>query len=354
MQHDILLRKLDILGFSSHLINFLRSYLTGRVSFVSYRGCCSGEILATSGVPQGSVLGPLLFNLFINDLSDIIAVPHLLYADDLKLFSTVSNLNDCVRLEESLQTIQEWASLSSLPLNIAKCEVMTYTLNHQFIEHPYKINNSLLHRPLTYSDLGVVFDVKLSFGAHLDHIVSRASKSLGYIIRNSKDFKNISTLKLLFFAFVRPHLEYASLVWSPYHSAHISRLEGVQRRFLKLLVFKLDQVYPPNGIAQNLLLSRFSVESLQCRRTHSALVFLFNLLHNRVNCPQILQQLYFLTPRLSSRSNDLFYLLPPRTNIRMNSPMYRICSLYNKVHSVADIHHSSRSLLGSIVPLPEN
>lgn len=351
LNHPLLLQKLSSAGLSSNLLEFFASYLADRSYHVSYRGRTSTGVVAWSGVPQGSVLGPLLFNLFVNDITEVIDVPHLLYADDLKIFLKIENLEDCAQLQGNLNRIHSWASRNRLPINIQKCEVMTFSLSQSPIEFNYSVGGIVLRRPETLTDLGVIFDHKLSFIHHIENIVSRASKTLGFLVRNSTTFTKTDTLMILYNAYVIPILEYASTVWSPIYEVHINALELVQRRFLKLMVYRSDGVYPAVGTPQVNLLNRFCMDSLLVRRTICCLTFLWNLLNNFIDCPQILYTLSFLTPRLSCRSHDFFYIAPPRTNIRMNSPIIRMCTTYNSVHHSVDILNCSRVELRSSASL---
>lgn len=250
-------------------------------------------------------------------------------------------LEDCEQLQFSLDRIHNWCTNNNLPLNIEKCKVMSFSLKHNTLAYGYSVNGILLDRVATFRDLGVILDSKLSFIPHINDLAATCFRSLGFIIRNSRDFSNIHTLKLLFYAFVRSKIEYASVVWSPYYQSHVNRLERVQRRFLKYLSFKLDARYPEIGIPERELLRRHSVCSLEDRRTVSQLKFLHNILHNKVDCSDILNQLNFLVSRAAARQADTFYVPTPRTNICKFSPISRMCNAYNAHQERFDIFNCS-------------
>ena len=126
-------------------------------------GFSSIEVLATSGVPQGSVLGPLLFIFFINDICQDLQSNVLLYADDLKLFASINSEEDCHRLQHNLTKINSWCEINRLPLNISKCNAMTFTRRSNSINFSYKIGNDMVTRCKQFKDLGVIFDSKLAF-----------------------------------------------------------------------------------------------------------------------------------------------------------------------------------------------
>lgn len=128
VNHSILLDKLDHMGLHSNFLKWFRSYLTDRTQFVHINNTNSDVIYATSGVPQGSHLGPLLFLIFVNDIPEFIKESScLMYADDLKIFRSVKSISDCVKLQEGLSKLQNWCESNSLPLNVAKCQAMSFS-----------------------------------------------------------------------------------------------------------------------------------------------------------------------------------------------------------------------------------
>lgn len=328
LDHNILLNKLNRFGISDALIDLFKSYLHNRVQYVAYNGFKSSAYNATSGVPQGSVLGPLFFILFINDITDVIDVNILLYADDLKLYTTIHSSIDCIRLQNNLDVLNNWCRSNGLPLNIAKCNVLSFTLKSVPIIYDYGLEGVSLSRPDTFNDLGVTFDSKLSFIPHIHKMCLNASKTYGFISRNNRDFC-YNTLKLLFYSFIRSRLEYAAVVWTPYYMRHTNYIENVQRKFLKLLSFKLDGVFPSRGVCHSDLLEKHDISSLQTRRDLHALVFLFKIVNNLLDSAEILGSLNFVVPRVSARTSHTFYLPTARTNIKKRSPLYNMCVLYN-------------------------
>jgi Reverse transcriptase (RNA-dependent DNA polymerase) len=337
LDHGILLQKLSTFGLSHQLLQLFVSYLQNRQQYVFYKGFKSVEYTATSGVPQGSILGPLLFNVFINDIIDVIDVNCLLYADDLKIFTYISSVDDCEKLSLSLMNVQKWCTENRLYLNITKCQVMSFSLKPNLLFYDYKIDETILHRPDIFVDLGVTFDSQLSFVPHINNAVTVALKAYGFIVRSSREFANLPTLKTLYFAFVRTKLEYAAVVWSPGYQLHIDRLESVQRKFLKLLSFRTDNVYPIQGIPEGDLLERHNFQSLYSRRRSNAVICLFKLIHGQFDCCDLLQQLCFCLPRASSRSEGTFYLPTARTNVLKFSPLYVMCNLCNEFGGKLDI-----------------
>ena len=330
IDHSILLIKLRNFGFSDSLVKLIKSYLTGRMQCVKYLGHVSDKVPVLSGVPQGSVLGPLFFAIFINDVVKRIGSEVLLLADDLKMFRRVSSNYDCYLLQKDINEFYNWSACNNLPINLDKCHVMTFSNKNFVITNNYTISSTVLKRVHYFKDLGIMFDPKLTFSLHYDAVVNESLKNLGFIIRSCKDFKGISTFISLFFAFVRSKLEYGNVVWAPLANVHIDIFEKIQRRFLKFLVFRLDGVYPPRGYPQNLLLERFGLQDLQSRRIKASLNFLKKLINSNIDCPPLLGQINFHSPLLTLRHPNLFYLPTPRLNVLKYSPISEMCNNYHQ------------------------
>ena len=347
LDQGILLQKLFNFGFSKELLELFNSYFYNRRQYVALNGHRSVDYSVTSGVPQGSILGPLLFNIFINDICKVLEVECLLYADDLKVFSRIANLSDCHRLQRNLDLVHIWCISNNMTLNISKCNVMTFTLKQKPITYDYQLQKQSLLRPTTFRDLGVIFDSKLSFIAHIETTVNESFKMYGFIVRNSRQFADTATLKMLYCAYVRSKLEYASLVWNPGYAIHINQLESVQRRFLKFLSFKIDGIYPEVGYPNDILNKRFGMSSLESRCIYFSLSFLFKLARNQLHCNFLREKLNFNIPRLTSRQGHTFYLPTPRTNVFKFSPIYSMCNSYNSLCGHIDIFSCSLNELRS-------
>lgn len=348
LDHGILLHKLKLFGFSDLLISLLSSFLSGRNQFVEYRGFKSDQYLVTSGVPQGSILGPLLFILFINDIVSCIDVNCLLYADDMKLFCSIETDDDCALLQNNLNSVNDWCLLNNLPLNISKCNVVSFSRKNQPLKFNYRLNNTFLNRLDECTDLGVLFDSKLNFNKHIENIVLSSYKNLGFVIRNSNGFDDIQLLNSLYNAFVKSKLEYASLIWNPGYIKYCNSIENVQRRYLKFVSYKIDNVYPVIGVQHEQLLNRFHFLSLHDRRKLCSLLFLHKLIHNLIDCPNILSMLNFHAPTFETRNHKTFYLCTPRTNALKFSPLYFMCETYMSIQDQLDIFHSNITYIKSI------
>ena len=158
----------------------------------------------------------LLFTLAVDDVSLVLKYSKvLIYADDTKIFSTIKTEYEALLLQDDLNRFAQWCAKSNLKLNADKCEFMRlYRMTHPVIFH-YNINNLNIKRCQSVTDLGVIFDQKIRFHLHVNHVASRASSTLGFVKRWSKEFNSPTITRHLYISLVRPILEYACQVWTP-------------------------------------------------------------------------------------------------------------------------------------------
>lgn len=349
IDHNVLFAKLRLFNFSRDFISLIRSYLSDRAYFVEYSGFSSETYMGSSGVPQGSNLGPLIFLSFINDLPGTLECSSLLYADDLKLFSRIDSTHDALFLQNQLDHLLLWCDQNKLQLNVAKCKIMSFTRKKEPTLHRYMLGLSALERVEVFRDLGVYFDSQLSFSSHVNETVKAAYKMLGFIIRNSDEFIGLHAVKSLYYAYVRSKLEYCAIVWSPFYAIHKLAIERVQRKFLKYLYFRKHRSYPCRGYPGDLLTQEFCVMSLEKRRILSTLVFLVNLVRRHIDCPAMLNFINFRIPRSGSRHDDVFLCPQPHTNIMLKSPVFMMIKFFNRICSQFNIYESSLGDLRRLV-----
>lgn len=328
VRHDILLLKLHKFGFHSNVLNWLRSYLCNRVCTVCVDGYYSSSYFPTSGVPQGSILGPLLFNIFVNDISMCLKnSKHLMYADDLKIFKSIHTLNDVVLLQEDLDRIAIWSKVNDLPFNTNKCFKLTFHRCKTTINSSYHIYYQNLEEIFEYSDLGVVFDYKFSFKSHIDFIICKAYSMFYFIRRNISKFSDPYTKKALFSAFVRSKLEYASLIWNPVAAVHSLRIEKVQKVFLKYALSSISFTLPVPTYESRCAL--ISLQTLEVRRNIASIMFLHSIVSGYIDCPMLLSLIRFNAPSRSLRRMYTFNIEMHATNYASNEPINRSMVFFN-------------------------
>ena len=339
IDHNLLLQKLRTMGFCDTLLLLFTDYISNRQQYVQYNGFTSKTYTVRSGVPQGSNLGPLLFLIFLNDFPVSPSTRLLLFADDIKIFKEINNLDDAYDLQRDMDRIVEHCTLNRFEVAQDKCKIMTFTRRKCITLYDYKINSKLLCRCESITDLGITFDTPLSFVEHINNSINKAFRFLGFVIRNSHDFWNSNCISVLYNSYVRSILEYGSIIWSPIYDVHIDNLEKIQRRYLKFLAYKCDKVYPERGCPQSELLKRFQILPLRIRRERTSIKFLYNILHNRIDAPDILENICYRIPSYQGRTTSTFHLKTPRTNLLIKSPIYSMCNLFNKISADCDINH---------------
>lgn len=177
IDHRILLAKLDRLGVSNEIVLWLQSYLSNRKLSVKIGSLESHSFSNSSGVPQGSNLGPLLFSVFFNDVCLLLPPGcKLVYADDLKLYLLITSIDDCLQLQRLIDSFSAWCTRNFLIVSVSKCSVISFSRKKNDIVYPYSINNLPLTRVSEVRDLGVILDKKLTFHSHYLSIIAKANR----------------------------------------------------------------------------------------------------------------------------------------------------------------------------------
>ena len=210
VDHKHLLKKLSQYGLSGNILNWFKDYLSGRQQRVLLNGEISETLPVSSGVPQGSILGTLLFLVYINDLPTSISSPCVnisLFADDTKCFTVVNTLTDAYVFKSEAENVEKWAQTWSLKFNASKCKVLSITRKHHRLVADYVINGKSLEHVNSQKDLGVMISSDLKWNKQTYEKVSKANRMLGMIKRSTIHLKNSSTRRSLYLTLVRSHLE---------------------------------------------------------------------------------------------------------------------------------------------------
>lgn len=334
VNHCILLSKLSALGINGPLLLWFTSYLTNRFHYVKILSSQSFIFRTTSGVPQGSHLGPFLFLIFINDISFQNCF-FLLFADDLKIFRPIASEGDCCALQGAIHDLDEWCRANDMFLNVDKCHIMTFHRISNPITYDYQINSSSLSRVHSVKDLGVHFLPNLSFNLHIDKICNKSYQLLGFIYRITKEFTDPVILRSLFCSLVRPGLEYASIVWSPYTTLHIDLVENIQRKLLRTIGTRTG--FQPLDVPIRDIQNMLRLPSLNSRRNILDLLFLHKLLHNLIDSPYLLSEISLHIPVRVLRHQPTFHIPYSKTLYSFHSPLRRILRLGNDLDPDIDI-----------------
>lgn len=335
IDHGILLRKMSRLGISDGLVDWLKSYLSNRTLRVKLGSCTSSPFAATSGVPQGSNLGPLLFTIFFNDVT--LLLPSgcvLIYADDLKLYIVVKNVEDCRQLQAMLDQFVDWCRLNKLSVSISKCVVMTFNRTRTPIVFDYSIDGFVLERVEQVSDLGVMLDPKLTFDLHRSMVITKANRQLGFISRISRDFSDPYCLKALYCSLVRPIIETASVVWTPYQLSWNIRIERIQKTFIRRALRQLPWRDPLNLPPYAERCRLLSMDTLQRRRQIQQATFVAKLLSGEIDSTHLLSCLNFRAPSRFLRSTFLLRQDSHRSSFGQHEPVTSMIRTFSTVEEL--------------------
>ena len=236
-----LLHKISSYGIKGKILKWIENFLTNRTQTVIVNGVKSSESKVTSGVPQGSVLGPLLFVIYINDMPLCVNSSMYMYADDTKVFREIAHDDDVEKLQNDLDRLGKWSEDWLIRFHPEKCSVLH--LGRTNPHSTYELNGHQLEKSMAEKDLGVTIDDKLTFDEHIQAKIGKARQMWGMIRRTFK-YIDHETFPLLFKAFVRPHIEYANSVWFPSGKGTIREIESIQRAASKQVPGLQGMSYP--------------------------------------------------------------------------------------------------------------
>ncbi len=298
--HKKLLLKLDIYGIGqdTSIGKWISSWLNDRSQNVMLDGESSSAVRVESGVPQGTVLGPLMFLLFINDIANKVEHSRIrLFADDCLLFREVNNENEYEKLQNDFDAVGKWAKEWQMKFNVEKCYRLQISGKKASCPYLYSLNNEVLGNVQHHPYLGVEFDKDLKWGSYVENVVNKANRSLGFIKRNlsmcPKEIKRAA-----YYTLVRPQLEYASAAWDPHLKTQKESIERVQRKAAR---FVTNEHSREEGTMTKLLRD-LEWSTLEARRSVNRLTFFYKILNKHVD----IELPHYVTPqKRNSRGSDI-------------------------------------------------
>ena len=301
VSHEKLLLKLSQFGIRGTTLTWIRSFLNNRTQCVVVNGSQSSNISVTSGVPQGSVLGPLLFLAYINDLPTHVQSRVRLFADDTAIYLAITQAQQSHTLQTDLSTLEHWEKQWDMEFNPSKCQVIHITRSKKLIDTTYYLHNTKLESTSSAKYLGVTIAEDLTWNKHINNITKKANQTLGFLRRNikvhSEELKSTAYKTL-----VRPQLEYCSSVWSPHTETAINQVEAVQRRAARWTKHDYGRTSSVTDMLQSLQWRR-----LDQRRIDSRLSLCYKITNSLVAIP--LEDYMTLTNRRSRHSHELAFKL---------------------------------------------
>ena len=227
--HKGLLYKLKRAGITGSLLSWFTNYLNNRSQRVVLPGACSSWKSIKAGVPQGSILGPLLFLVYINDIVEDIHCKIRLFADDTSLYIIVDNPAEAAQmLNSDMEKINQWANMWLVSFNPAKSESLLFSRKINKPYHPpVTMNNQIITEVTTHKHLGLTFSNDCTWHEHLAQIKTKAWQRIN-IMRKLKFVLDRKSLQTIYFSFIRPLLEYADVVWDNCTQYEADELEKIQ------------------------------------------------------------------------------------------------------------------------------
>ena len=248
VSHRHLLYKLKFYGINDQITNWISSFLCFRSQYVTVDGSTSPKVPVTSGVPQGTVLGPILFLIYINDLPDYLSHSTLrLFADDSILYLEIDKPNDPTRLQHDLDAALRWESDWLMSFHPDKCNVLSVNRKRQSLAYDYKMHDHVLTKTTQSDYLGVTLQNDLKWNSHIHNVTNKSNRVLGMLRRHLWKAPP-KTKELAVQALVRSRLSYCAPIWDPHTQSHINQIEMVQRRAARYVL----GIYDPYASVSNM------------------------------------------------------------------------------------------------------
>ena len=266
-----LIEKCRGVGIRGKVLEWIQEWLSGRKQRVVLNGQVSSWCDVWSGVPQGSVLGPTLFLIYINDIDRAVDVSGSVlkkFADDTKFAMVVGNESDRSRFQAGLDSLQTWSEEWQMLFNVSKCKIIH--MGHKNMQYNYTMNGRTLETVDSEKDVGVIIHQSLKPSLQCAKAASKANLVLGQLAR-AVTYRDKVTFIRLYTVYVRPHLEYAVQSWCPYYDADKKVLENVQRRAVRMVTNLQGQTYEER-------LAELGMVTLETRRNRGDMIQTFRIM----------------------------------------------------------------------------
>ena len=292
VSHDLILHKLkNSFRIDGLMLRFIKSYLQDRQQQVVIGGSVSDKLPVQSGVPQGSILGPLLFVLFINDMFECISegTQIALYADDTKIWREISCYEDHITLQGDIDRLLSWSIQNRMTFHPSKCKVLSVTMQRNVLDnlpfniYLYNLNNVVIDYVDSHVDLGLTVSGRLLWNLQCDKLVTKASSKLGLLMRTCHFTTNTRQKRALYLAIVRSIFEHCSVIWFPYTQTHLSKFDAVQKRAVKWL-----KGQPYDRYSDDMFLAsqkELNILPMRLKFYQNALILFYRIINGLTNIP---------------------------------------------------------------------
>lgn len=340
--HRILIHKMRRFGIGKKTAKWLFEFISGRRFYVEIGDVKSRIYTATSGVPAGSILGPILFLIGVNDIVEHVkfALP-LLFADDTKLLMEIGSTADARKLQTDIDNILRWSEMNRLPFNQSKCEVITIARINDPHCVTYFMGDHVIERKQEIRDLGVPIDLKFTLIAHMERSITRARQSLGYIKSVSKGQFGSRALVVLYNAYVRSKLEFASVIWDPYQQNYSDDIESVQKQFVMYALGDTNRIPPYRLQPYEERCKTLGLDKLSTRRTITNAIMAYDLYNKRINDDNIDAKLIRRQHQRSFRNERPLAEVVYETNYGYNQPLAKMVRMVNQHSGLMGLSRSA-------------
>ena len=331
---DILLQKLTKYGINGIPLNWFRSYLSNRKQVVYFNNKISSVVNLNIGVPQGTVLGPILFLIYMNDLIDILPNKScIMYADDIALFPSATNLETAVsKLQYIINDTVTWIDQNKLIINVEKSRCITIGSRNETLNSTFDltIKGTKLKQVTEVNLLGVNIDQNLTWNNHCAAICKKISKQLG-LIKSLRAFLPLHIVSNLYFPLIQSHMDYCITVWGNCAKTHLSIIQKLQNRAARILTGKYDyNLYPSSTLIRDM-----KWMSISQRFIYFISILMYNCNNNPnlykplSNCLCFVADKHNYPTRVSK--NKALKLPLPRTEIYKKSVTYSGAKIWNNI-----------------------
>lgn len=353
INRELLLSKLEEIGLRNNVLNWFKSYLSNRSQRVKYKNSISKELQIEHGVPQGTILGPILFVLYINNIVKCVNECKInMFADDTILYISGNDLNQMyITINRELAVINNWLCENSLSLNLNKTKYMLIGKNYKLsglnaINFYVEINNYKLEQVKEMKYLGIIIDENLKFKQHCDYILNKMSKKVHFMRRIGNNL-TMNTKILLYKSIISPHIEYCSSILFNFNQNEIDKLQKLQNKSMRTIL-KCNKYTPIKTMLE--VLNFMNVKQRIIFRT---LDFIYKM-KNKKTALYLCDKVKYVNNVHShnTRQNGDFFIETAKTSLLNNTLLYKGLNMFNALPTEiknCENHNKFKKLLKNYV-----